>query len=267
MLKEWLFLGAGMAIGAGIGVLAVRSHYRKLAFDEINEARDVFRKMAVAKEAASRNDEMKRKMQSDNSGEEGNSGDKTGKTGIESPKNAENGKKKQDFQRYSELSKPYLEGQTGKTGKTGMESGNGKEAHNVFSNPPDPDQIDISDDSDEPYADDEDNDPYELTVSHESPRDGYSAPYRITEEEFASEKFTYDKVMIEYYMNDNIAVLEDSDQVIDCIEDLIGPDILDEVDGTVDDGDEVYVRNDSRSSDYGIIFIGTDYVPEEGLQD
>lgn len=259
-MNKWIFLGVGMAVGAGIGILATRGHYKKLAFDEINEARETFRKMRASKEAADRNDEMKRKMMSEGAADE----TKTGKTGIKSEKN-------DDFGRYSEISSRYLgkkepenEAKLVKLVRdSGSEVGTA-EAHNVFSNPPDPDEIDISD---EPYED-EDDDPYASEVEHEAPRDGYSEPYEITEEEFASEKFTYDKVMIEYY-TDGVAVLEESEQIIDCIEDLIGPDILN---GKLNrmskwDGDEIYIRNDSRSTDYGIIFTGTDYVPEEGLQD
>jgi hypothetical protein len=73
--------------------------------------------------------------------------------------------------------------------------------------------------------------------------------------------------MIEYY-DDGVAVLEDSDQIIDCIEDLIGPDILPNIDNNpqwIYNDNETYVRNDSRSSDYGIIFTGTNFVPKEEL--
>ena len=223
-MKKWIFLGLGMVIGAGIGVLSVRGHYRKLAFDEINEARDVFRKMAAAKDAVGRNIEMKKEIMSDIS---------------------EKPSKKDDFGRFSEISKPYL--------------GENRQNYNVFSNPPSVEEED---------EEDEEDDPYEITVDHESPRDGYSEPYEITEDEFASYKLFYDKVMIEYY-TDGVAVLEDSDQIIDCIEDLIGPDILSGKNSRMSkwDGDEIYIRNDNRSTDYGIIFTGTEYVPEEGLLD
>lgn len=249
-MKNWMIFGIGLVAGAGIGVLGVRNHYKKLAFDEINEARDVFRKMAASKEAAVRNSEMKLKMVSDipeNTEKEGSNDEKLVKL-------VQKSEKKADLDRLSELTEPYNGEKTGKTGT--------KKNYNVFSNPPKIDEIDISDEEEEENEDD----PYEITVDHEHPSDGYSEPYEITEEEFASEKLFYDKVMIEYY-TDGVAVLEESEQIIDCIEDLIGPDILQ---GKLDrmskwEGDEFYVRNDNRSSDYGIRFTGEAFVPEEGL--
>ena len=248
-MKKWIFFGIGMVLGAGIGVLSVRRHYRKLAFDEINEARDVFRKMSASKEAANRNDELKKKLieESEENGQE-----KSGKTG----KVVQKSDKNDDFNRYSEIIKSY-------NGEKSEKSDSSRHNYNVFSNPPNADEIDISDEEEE-----ETDDPYELSVEHEGPKEnGYSPPYHITEEEFASEKLFYDKVMIEYY-DDGVAVLEDSNQIIDCIEDLVGPDILQENlenSNWIYNDNETYIRNDSRSSDYGIIFMGTDYVPEEGL--
>ena len=84
-MKKWIFLGIGLVVGIGIGTIGTRNHYRKLAFDEINEARDVFRKMASSKEAVNRNAEMKQKMMTDIPESEEKSGsdeDKTGKTGT-----------------------------------------------------------------------------------------------------------------------------------------------------------------------------------------
>lgn len=109
-------------------------------------------------------------------------------------------------------------------------------------------------------------DPYELTVDHEAPDDGYSDPFVITEEDFASEKIFYDKVMLEYY-TDGIAVNDENDEIIDSIEDLIGPDILSEENlKTLQlKDDTLYVRNDSRSTDYGIIFKDAAFVSEEDL--
>ena len=247
-MKKWIFLGVGLVLGAGIGVLSTRGYYRKLAFDEINEARATFRKMTASKEAANRNDEMKKKIVEKDDPEE------SGKTG----KVVQNSGKKADFSQFSEIIKPY-------TGEKVEKNESAKQNYNVFSNPPNADELDISDDEEE-----EENakDPYELTVDHEAPKEnGYSQPYHITEEEFASDKMFYDKVMIEYY-DDGVAVLEDSDQIIDCIEDLIGPDILPNIDNNpqwIYNDNETYVRNDSRSSDYGIIFTGTNFVPKEEL--
>ena len=252
-MKRIIFFGLGLVVGAGIGVLATRGHYRKLAFDEINEAREAFRNMKSVRKVTTTKTTIKTTTTNKSGNEEqetepinGEDPEKTGKTG----KLVQNSSKKDDFNRYSEIIEPY----------TGDDSGPFKHNYNVFSNPPDPNNIDISEDEEN-----ETDDPYEITVDHESPKEGgYSAPYHITEEEFASDKMFYDKVMIEYY-NDGVAVLEDSDQIIDCVEDLVGPDILREdiADKWIYNDNETYVRNDSRSTDYGIIFTGTNFVPKE----
>ena len=211
MMKNVIFCVTCVSFGIGIGILATKNHYKKLAFHEINEVREVYRRKNAAKEAVDRNAELKKQLLKE---------DKTDATDTENE--------------VSALLKRY--------------SG---ERHNVFSNPPDADEIDNS-------WGEEDDDPYEIVVDRTGPREESSDPFEITEDEFASEKLFYDKVMVEYY-TDGIAVLEDSDQIIESLEELIGPYIL----GLVDHEGEVYVRNDNRSTDYGIIFKGTKFVPEE----
>ena len=226
-MKNWIFFVGGMAVGAGIGVLAVRSHYRKLAFDEISEIREYAKKKIAAKETAGRNEEAKKELLNDISETE-----EKGRAAVE------------------EVRKKYA-------GETDEKSRKAYSGHfNVFNNPPEASRIDNS------YEDEEEedpDDPYEIIVKHESPREGSGEPYRITEEEFAGENLFYDKVMLEYY-DDGNAVLEDTDEVVESIEDLIGPYILDR---PIED-DTIYVRNDNRSTDYGIIFMGRPLSQEEG---
>ena len=235
MMNKIIFLGIGLVAGAGIGILVTKKYYRDLAFHEISEVRTAYKKMAASKEAANKNEEQKKQFLEDISGKSGTSGaeklENTEEIVAENlQKAAEEAVKRYSGQRIEELEPPVH--------------------HNVFSNPPEED-----------IWSDEDEDPYEFVVDHEHPRDGYSEPYEITEEEFASEKMFYDKVMIEYY-SDDICVEEASDHIIESIEDLIGPDILDHYDTT--EKGEAYVRNDNRSSDYGIIFMGAKFVPKEG---
>ena len=223
-MNKVIFFSIGLVVGAGIGVLASRGYYRKLAFQEISEVRDIYRKKTAAKEQIERNEELKKQFLDE-------------KSASVVSKSTKNDAKIVDFNRYSELREPY--------------SGGNIELHNVFSNPLNASEID--------NEEDDDSDPYEIFVDHEAPSEGFSEPYEISEEEFASEKLFYDKVMIEYY-DDGIAVLEDSDQIVESIEELIGPDILK---GKSVNENEFYVHN--RSTDYGIRFTGTDFVPEEGL--
>lgn len=246
-MKKWIFLGIGLVIGGGLGVLCTKKHYQDIAFHEISECRDLYKKKAAAAELARKNQEEKDKLMlklEENSDFEAENDEKSAskmtKTGQTDTKNTKNKEYTSYINRYS---------------------GKNREEFNVFSNPPDENLIDNEDDSDGYFGGDDD-DPYEIFVKHESPSEGLSEqPFMISEEEFAGEKLFYDKVMIEYY-DDGIAVLEDTDEILDSIEDLIGPYIL----GKPIEDDTIYVRNDNRSTDYGIIFKGTNFVSEEDLR-
>ena len=229
-MKNVIFFGLGAITGAVAAVLCVKGHYQRIAREEIEEVREVYRKKTASKELADKNSEAKRAFLDEKIGE---------KEAQNEAKLVKLTEKKDDIRRFEELREPYVQ------------------SHNVFSNPPDDD--DLSDLEDFPS-----DDPYEFLVDHTGPSDGYSEPFVISEEEFASEKLFYDKVMLFYY-TDGIAVLEDTDEVVESIEELIGPDILPKIFdmGTEYDSDTVYVRNDNRSTDYGIIFTGTEFVQEE----
>lgn len=215
-MKKLLYFGIGVVIGAGIGILCSKKHYEQIAYSEINDVRNAYKKKMAAREKIEKNSEMKEEL----------------------------------YQKASEAQKRYCGGQSEEpeTLKVRVKKIEHQEKkYNIFSeNPYDPE------------LDDDPEDPYELTVEHTAPSDGYSEPFEITEEEWASEKLFYDKVIIEYY-TDGVAVLEDSDKIIDSIEDLIGPDIS----LSNAEGEMLYVRNDNRSSDYGIMFMGRDFVQEE----
>lgn len=219
-MKQVLYFALGVAAGAAVTFLSVKKHYEQLAFNEINEIKETYRKKVASKELADKNIEEKKKLMSD----------ETGKTGVTGTDETEK-KAHEAIKRYS---------------------GN----FNVFTNPPDPKEIDNGAGDEEDIS----PDPYEFIVDRSGPGEENQDPYVITEEEFASEKLFYDKVLIEYY-EDGIAVLEDTDEIIDSLEDLIGPYIL----GKPVEDDTIYVRNNRRSTDYGIIFKDTEFVSEEGL--
>ena len=230
-MKNVIFFGLGAALGSIVTVFCVKRHYRKLADEEIDEVREAYRKKTVSKELAERNSEAKKAILRDISSE---------KEPENEAKLVKLTEKSEDLKRFEELREPYVE------------------SHNVFSNPLNEEEFDD-------FEEDTD-DPYEIFVDHTSPSELNSQPFEISEEEFASEKLFYDKVMLFYY-NDGIAVMEDTDEIIDALEDLIGPDIIPEAIERLGDypseNDTVYVRNDNRSTDYGIIFTGTEFVQEE----
>ena len=218
-MNKLLYFGIGVVLGAGIGILCSKKHYEQLAYTEINDIRNAYKKKAAAREKVEKNSEMKEEL----------------------------------YQKASEAQERYSggESETPQPLRVPVKKIERKERkYNIFSeNPYDP-ELDEEEETD---------DPYEILVDHTGPSDdGYSEPRIITEEEWASEKLFYDKVIIEYY-TDGVAVLEDSDQIVDSIGDLIGPDV------SLPKWNEemVYIRNDGRSSDYGIIFMGRDFVQEE----
>lgn len=224
-MKNLIFLLAGLGLGVGIGILSTRNHYRKIAYKEINEVREARKRRAESKELAEKNRAMKQAVLD---------------SSEELAKKATEAKERYSGEKYTEPK---------------IHENHESKHYNVFSN-----------DKDEIEEGLFPEDPYELTVDHEAPDDGYSEPFVITEEDFASEKIFYDKVMLEYY-TDGIAVNDENDEIIDSIEDLIGPDILSEENlKTLQlKDDTLYVRNDSRSTDYGIIFKDAAFVSEEDL--
>lgn len=256
-MKNLIFFVVGVGLGAGIGVLASREHYRKLAFDEINDARETFRKMAASKGLADKNSKEKEEFLRNKDEKKAENDTKLVKLTENSEKKSDSddildvnrAQKREEMRQYDSLRGRYIRN------------------YNVFSNPPKESEIDNEDDSEEEKWPEIDDDPYDLVVDHDYPDEdsnGYSHPYRISEEEFASEKLFYDKVIINYY-TDGIGVYDDTDQIVEELEDLIGPDILNEKTGDeeLDYADTIYVRNNSRGTDYGIIFMDSAFMQEE----
>lgn len=246
-MKRLIFFGVGVAVGSAVTYFAVKKHFQNLAFSEINEVRDMYKKKYAAKDLIEKNSEEKAKMM-----------EKIGDFNTKLPKlpqeNDENDEKNGSKMSKTAKTDAKLEYST----IIDRYSGKEKDDHfNVFSNPPREDQIDNGADEDL-----DDDDPYEFIVDRTPPSEGLSdTPFMISEDEFSSEKLFYDKVIIEYY-EDGVAVLEETDEILeDPIEDLIGPYILDR---PIEE-DAIYVRNDNRSTDYGIIFKDKPFVSEEGL--
>ena len=230
-MKNVICFGIGVALGAVASVLCVKRHYQKLAEEVIEEIRELYHKKTASKELAEKNSEAKKAFFNDISDE---------KVPENEAKVTQLTQKNAELERFESLREPYVQ------------------SHNVFSNPPD--------DEDLSGLDDFEDDPYEFEVDQTGPSDDISEPFEISEEEFSSEKLFYDKVILFYY-NDGITVVEETDEIVEALEDLIGPDILpnamDKFGWDPKENDAVYVRNNNRSTDYGILFTGTDFVQEE----
>lgn len=107
------------------------------------------------------------------------------------------------------------------------------------------------DPSDEYYEDelDEEGNP-------PGPSEGYSDPYTITYEEFATEEVHFDKKAVVYYAENDTLVYDESDECI--LEDvqLFGDDWRE----PLEENGTIYVRNEKLSTDFEIIFKEGAYV-------
>ena len=75
-MKQVLYFALGVAAGAAVTFLSVKKHYEHLAFNEISEIKETYRKKVASKELADKNNEEKKKLLSNETG-------KTGVTGTD----------------------------------------------------------------------------------------------------------------------------------------------------------------------------------------
>ena len=232
-MKNWIFFGFGVALGSGVTFFAVKKHYKDVAYHEISEMRKFYKEKKA---------ELDEKYAPKS--------DKTDATGTKkSEKLAKNSEIGDVLTRYSGGNQAnFVVEPHKKARKIGVKSSNFERSN------------DEKGTLDDRFYTEEGDDPYDIFVSHEAPSEGYAEqPYRISEEQFSSEKLHFDKVTVEYYA-DGIAVIDETDEILDSLEDQIGPYIL----GQPIEENEIYVRNEARSTDYYIQLKETNFVSEEG---
>ena len=117
--------------------------------------------------------------------------------------------------------------------------------HNLFTNPPNPGDIDNG-------IDDNENLEYEYgkVIDTTPPKEGLSDPYTITPDQFVNEQPFFDKITLEYY-DDDVLCEEITDEIVTDISGEVGLESLTKF-GEYEE-DVVYVRNEKRSTDYEII--------------
>lgn len=242
-MKNWIFFGIGVALGSGVTFLAVKKHYQDLAYHEISEMRSFYRekKAELDEKYAPKSD----KTDATDAKTDEKSGNRhryvSGNTEIQSVLDRYSGQNRGNY-----VVEPHK-----KVGKFGAKR---DENHDIS------DKNEDTESADDRFYTEEDDDPYDIFVSHEAPSEGYAEqPYQISEEQFSSEKLHYDKVTVEYYA-DGIAVIDETDEILDSLEDQIGPYIL----SKPIEENEIYVRNEARSTDYYIQLKETNFVSEEG---
>lgn len=232
-MNKWIFFGFGVALGSGVTFFAIKKHYRDVAYHEISEMRSFYREKKA---------ELEEKY-----------APKSDKT------DATDSKKSEKMNKYTEIT-DVLNKYTGGNQANFVVEPRKKVKKTGAKRDKNHDISDEKDDLDDRFYTEEGDDPYDIFVSHEAPSEGYAEqPYQISEEQFASEKLHYDKVTVEYYA-DGIAVIDETDEILDSLEDQIGPYIL----GQPIEENEIYVRNEARSTDYYIQLKETNFVSEEG---
>lgn len=228
-MNKWIFFGFGVALGSGVTFFAIKKHYRDVAYHEISEMRAFYREKKA---------ELEEKY-----------APKSDKT------DATDSKKSEKMNKYTDISDVMNKYSGGNQVNFVVEPRKKVRKNHDIS-----DKNDGSEDPDDRFYTEEGDDPYDIFVSHEAPSEGYAEqPYQISEEQFSSEKLHFDKVTVEYYA-DGIAVIDETDEILDSLEDQIGPYIL----GQPIEENEIYVRNEARSTDYYIRLKETNFVSEEG---
>ena len=242
-MKNWIFFGIGVALGSGVTFLAIKKHYQDIAYHEISEMRAFYRekKAELDEKYATKSD--KTDTTDAKTDEKSGNGHRyvSGNTEIQSVLDRYSGQNRGNY-----VVEPHK--------KVGKFEAKRDENHDISNENED------AESADDRFYTDEEDDPYDIFVSHEAPSEGYAEqPYQISEEQFSSEKLHYDKVTVEYYA-DGIAVIDETDEILDSLEDQIGPYIL----SKPIEENEIYVRNEARSTDYYIQLKETNFVSEEG---
>lgn len=228
-MQRLLYFSMGLVVGAGIGYVVTKGYFKKECEAEVASVKETYQKKYASKELAEKNSEMKRVIRENGGAAE----------------------------LYSAASKAYLR-YSGGDSEGEKYPNRGPESHNVFQNPPSGEDFgDEMDDFDEEYAE---------SVDGYSPKEDLAdEPYLISSLEFENEMPFFDKTAL-YIYSDGVAVLEDgNDSVVEDISEILGRDAV----KMIEDGgqNELYVRNEMRSSDYEVIILNEAYLPDNDPHD
>lgn len=83
-------------------------------------------------------------------------------------------------------------------------------------------------------------------------------PYEITEEEYSEDELSYDKCILQYYIDDDILFDPDENEVVMGQATLIGEDGLNKVRES-EDTYALYFRNDTYGADYEVVRVSGSY--------
>ena len=217
----------GLVIGAATGYLVTKGYFKKECEAEVASVKETFQKKYASKELAEKNSEMKKAIR-----------DKMRAGDVETA------------ELYSEAREAYAKYASSDSSE---EYPSRKPIpHNIFRDPPDESDIDVDD--------------FEDSADGYSPKEDLAdEPYIISSIEFENEMPFYDKQAL-YIYSDGVAVLEDgNDSVVEDISEILGRDAVKLIEAGGQN--ELYVRNEQRSSDYEVIILKEAYIPDNDPDD
>ena len=105
--------------------------------------------------------------------------------------------------------------------------------------------------------------PVRNAVPDDHPRDDIpDYPYEITEEEYAETELSYDKKVLQYYIDDGILFDQDENEVVMGQATLIGEDGFEKV-KNADDTFALYFRDDTYGADYEVVRVSGSFYEDK----
>jgi len=259
-MKAALYFAAGVVVGSAATFFAVRGYLEKKADEraeqriqeEVQSVKDSYLKRAAARDLADKNAQAKKdkiaaikkgmdiRRQGKQSEEKNDSDDGEILEETREERRARIRLERAEEKRVQEARKSY--------NRNVFEEPYTSE-EDIFHNGYDPD------DDGEPDEDDLDD------IEEETPNEGLRPdPYPISADEFANEKRTFDKTTIFLYADET--AVDDQERIVDDLEQLIGIDNYNRIGELLDSENVALIRNEMRSTDYEIIVIDEDYIPD-----
>lgn len=105
--------------------------------------------------------------------------------------------------------------------------------------------------------------PARNVVPDDHPRDDIpDYPYEITEEDYAETELSYDKKVLQYYIDDGILFDQDENEVVMGQATLIGEDGFEKV-KNADDTFALYFRDDTYGADYEVVRVSGSFYEDK----
>lgn len=100
----------------------------------------------------------------------------------------------------------------------------------------------------------------EEVIEEDHPREEIGGVYEISEEDFSENELTYDKVTLQYFVDDDILFNVDENEIV--VEQTIGDEGINAV-RTSGDTYTLYFRNDTYGADYEVVKVAGSYYEDK----